>query len=74
MSIFFIVAGVISFAYGLLTMTGLKKHDISKDSEFDKKVLSERDRYIIGRYIGPFKLIAAGLGAISLGLILHFST
>ena len=71
MSIFFIVAGIVSTVYGGLVLFGLKKTDASKDSEFDKKVLSEKDRYIIGRYIGPFQLIAAGLGAIALGLLLY---
>jgi hypothetical protein len=50
MSIFFIVAGIVSTVYGGLVLFGHKKTDASKASEFDKKVLSEQDRYIIGRY------------------------
>jgi hypothetical protein len=73
MSIFFILGGVAVAIYGVLILFGLIKTDVSKSSEFDKKVLSGRQRYIIGRYIGPFQLIVAGLAAIALGLILYFA-
>lgn len=73
MSIFFIIFGIVSFVYGILKITGIKKEDITKDSELDKKFFSKETRYFIGRYYASFGFITAGLGAISLGFILYFS-
>ncbi len=70
---FFIVLGVAMFIHGVLKVTGIVKEDISKDSNFDKKVFSEKNRYFLGRYHAGFQAIIAGLGAIALGLIIYFS-
>jgi hypothetical protein len=73
MAIFLILAGTVSFTYGLLNILGLTKTYVSKDSDMDKKLMSEETRYFIGRYFAGIQLTAAGLGAIALGLIIYFS-
>lgn len=73
LAIFFVIIGVTMFLHGILKMAGIVKEDISKDSEFDKKHLSEKSRYFIGRYWAGSQAIIAGIGAIGLGLILYFS-
>ena len=73
MVLIFIVIGIIMFVYGVLRVTGIKMRDISKDSEFDKKFLSEKNRYFITRYWAGSMLMIAGFGAMALGLILYFS-
>jgi hypothetical protein len=73
MAIFLVVAGIGSLIYGLLNILGLTKTDVSKDSDMDKKLMSEETRYFIGRYFAGIQLTAAGLGAIALGLIIYFS-
>lgn len=70
MAILLIIAGILSFGYGVLNILGRTKNNLSKDSEMDKKVFSEKTRYFIGRYYAGLQFIAAGLGAILLGLIL----
>jgi len=73
MSILIIIAGIVSLIYGLLNVFGFTKQDTSKDSETDKKLLSEKSRYFIGRYFAGFQFIIAGLGAIILGLVMYFN-
>jgi hypothetical protein len=73
MAIFLILAGIVSLIYGGLNILGLTKNDVSKDSEMDKKLMSEETRYFIGRYYAGIQFMGAGLGAIALGLIIHFS-
>jgi hypothetical protein len=73
MAIFFIVAGVVAFVYGAMTALGVIKTDISKDSSYDKKYLSQKSRYFIGRYWSGMQGMIAGIGAVGLGLILYFS-
>jgi hypothetical protein len=67
-----IVIGVACLIYGILKLTGIKAEDASKDSDLDKRLISERTRYFIGRYWAGAKLITAGLGAIALGVALYF--
>jgi hypothetical protein len=73
MDIFFIVIGIASVVYGGLRIFGFIKTSPSQDSEMDKKIFSEENRYFIGRYWSGFGLISAGLGAIALGVILYIS-
>lgn len=73
MSIFLILAGTASLIYGVLNILGRTKNDLAKDSELDKKVFSEKTRYFLGRYYAGLQFMAAGLGAILLGLIIYFS-
>ena len=70
MATFLIVAGVVSLIYGIFNVLGRTKNDLTKDSEMDKKLFSNKTRYFIGRYYAGLQFIAAGLGAILLGLIL----
>jgi hypothetical protein len=56
-----------------LSVLGRTKQDLSKDTELDKKIFSEKSRYFIGRYYAGFQFVIAGLGAIALGLIILFS-
>lgn len=72
MAILLIVFGVVSFVYGLLSVLGCTKNDLSKDSELDKNLYSKETRYFISRYVGGLKFIIAGLGAILLGLAIYF--
>jgi hypothetical protein len=72
MSLFLIVSGVACLIYGTLTVFGFTNDDITKDSDLDKKLFSEKSRYFLGRYFSGIKLMAAGAGAIVLGLILYF--
>ena len=73
LSIILIIAGVACFIYGLLIVLGIVKTDTSKDLESDKKVLSEKTRYQIGRYLGGTQGIIGGLGLILFGFILYFA-
>lgn len=73
MPVFLIAIGVVSLIYGLLKITGLKREDTSKDTEFDKKALSEKSRYFLGRYYAGIQGIIGGMGLIVLGLILYLS-
>lgn len=73
MDIFFIVVGIAGVLYGALTFFGHIKTDVSRSSEMDKKLLSEKNRYFIGRYLSGFQFVIAGLGAIALGIILYIS-
>jgi RHS repeat-associated protein len=41
MAIFLILAGTVSFIYGLLNILGLTKTDVSRDSDMDKKLMSK---------------------------------
>jgi branched-subunit amino acid permease len=70
MTTFLILAGVVSFIYGALNILGLTKNDASKDSEMDKRLMSKKTRYFMGRYYAGIQFMGAGLGAILLGLIL----
>ena len=73
MSLILVIGGVAGLIYGTLTVLGFTKNDISNNSDWDKKFLSESTRYFMGRYYAGFGLMATGVGAIVLGLILHFS-
>ena len=73
MSILLVVGGIASLVYGILTVLGVTNNDLSKDSDLDKNLLSEKSRYFLGRYYTGFKFISAGAGAIALGLIIYFS-
>ena len=70
MAILLIIAGTVSLIYGILNISGRTKNDLGKDSEMDKKLFSEKTRHFIGRYYAGLQFIAAGLGAILLGLTL----
>src|SRR5216684_3697860 len=72
MSILLVLGGIASLVYGTLTVLGVT-NDLSRDSDLDKKLLSERSRYFLGRYYTGFEFITAGLGAFALGLIIYFS-
>jgi hypothetical protein len=72
MSILLVVGGIASLVYGTMTVLGVTNNDLSKDSDLDKKLLSEKSRYFLGRYYTGFKFITAGAGAIALGLIIYF--
>jgi len=67
-----VVGGIASLVYGTMTVLGVTNNDLSKDSDLDKKLLSEKSRYFLGRYYTGFKFITAGAGAIALGLIIYF--
>ena len=71
MAILLIVAGIVSLIYGILNILGRTKNDVSKDSEMDKKLMSEKTRYFMGRYYAGIQFMGAGLGAILLGLIFY---
>jgi len=73
MAILITIAGIASLVYGILVIFGIIKTDISKDDEMSKRLLSERNRYLFGRYNAGFKFVIAGLGAIALGLMMYFS-
>ena len=73
MSILLVVGGIASLVYGTMTVLGVTNNDLSKDSDLDNKLLSEKSRYFLGRYYTGFKFITAGAGAIALGLIIYFS-
>jgi hypothetical protein len=73
MSLLLVVIGVACLIYGVVKVTGIKAEDTSKDSDLDKKLMSEKSRYFIGRYWAGAKLIIAGFGAIALGAALYFS-
>jgi branched-subunit amino acid permease len=72
-SLLIIIIGVLAFVYGTLTVLGIIKTDVRSDSTADKKLLSEKNRYFIGRYWAGFQGIIAGVGFIALGLALHFA-
>lgn len=74
MEILFIIFGVVSLVYGIMTVAGRTKDDLSKDSEFDKRLFSKESRYGVHRYYGGFKAIIAGLGAIALGVIMWIAS
>ena len=71
MALVLVVAGIVSFVYGVLTLLGRTKN-WSEDSELDKKLFSERSRYLLSRYYGGLRFLIAGAGAIALGLMLYF--
>jgi hypothetical protein len=72
MAIFLIAAGIVSIIYGVLSILGRTKN-WAEDSALDKKLFSERSRYLLGRYYAGLRFVITGLGAIALGLIIHFS-
>jgi len=72
LGIVFMVIGVIALAYGALTVLGIINTDTQRDSEMDKKMLSEKNRYFIGRYWAGFQGVIAGVGFIALGVALYF--
>jgi hypothetical protein len=57
-------------AYGALAVTGLIKTDISQTSEIDAKLISDKNRYFISRYVEGWRFIIAGQGATALGIAL----
>jgi hypothetical protein len=73
LAFFLIVAGIIPLVYGTLTVLGFAKTDTGNASEMDRKLFSDYNRYFISRYWGGVQGIIAGIGAIVLGLILHFA-
>ena len=73
MEIIFILIGITMFVYGVLRIAGINIRDISKDSEFDKKFLSEKNRYFVARYWAGSMFTIAGFGAMALGFILYIS-
>lgn len=68
-----IILGFTGLIYGVLKISDIKKEDISRDSDLDKKLLSEKSRYFLGRYWLGFQSIIVGVAAITLGLILYLS-
>jgi hypothetical protein len=73
LSLLFIIIGVLSFMYGASTVLGIINSDVRSDSAADKKLLSEKNRYFIGRYWAGFQGMIAGVGFVALGLVLHFA-
>jgi hypothetical protein len=73
MGIIITIIGIITFVWGFRVTFGFIKTDISKDPEIDKKLLSERSRYFLGRYSAGIELMAAGAGAIFLGIVLFLT-
>jgi hypothetical protein len=72
MPIVIIVAGIGCIIYGTLRLSNVIRTDTQHDSEMDKKLISEKNRYFIGRYLAGVKFIIAGVGAIALGVALYF--
>jgi hypothetical protein len=68
-----VIVGVLSFTYGTMIALGIIRTDIHKDSKADEELLSENNRYFIGRYWAGFQGMIAGVGFIALGLALHFA-
>ena len=73
MSTLLIIIGLGLFIYGILIFFGVIKTDTKKDSDFDKKHISEKTRYFTGRYLNGLKLIGGGLGLVVLGFIIYFA-
>jgi len=48
LGIVFMVIGVIALAYGVLTVLGIINTDTRRDSEMDKKMLSEKTGISLG--------------------------
>lgn len=71
--IIILIVGVVLVVYGSLITFGFIKTDISKNSEFDKKLISKKDRYFLGRYNDGIQFIIAGLVAIFIGLVIYLS-
>lgn len=67
------IIGVSSLTYGALITLGVIKTDVAKDSEFDKKMISGKDRYRLGRYNAGFQFIIVGIGGLILGIGLFLS-
>jgi hypothetical protein len=68
-----LIIGIVAFAYGFLTLVGIVKTDTSKDSEEDKKLLSQKSRYSIGRYWAGSQGVLGGAALILLYIFLHFA-
>ena len=66
-------------AYGVISIwRSLEKmikntHDVSRDTEFSKEMLSPYSRYWIGRYYGPFNGVMAGLLLIGFAVLVYLS-
>ncbi len=73
LAIIILVTGAMIFLYGVLISFGFIKTDVSGDSEIDKKLLTEKERYFWGRYNAGLQLIAAGAVAIFLGVTLYLA-
>lgn len=73
LSIILATVGVGVFIYGFLITFGFIKTDVSKDSDMDKRLMSEKSRYFIGRYNSGIQFMMAGAAAAFLGAILYFS-
>jgi hypothetical protein len=71
LGILFIAIGAIALVYGALTVLGIVGTDTHKDSEFDKKLFSDKNRYFIGRYWAGLQGVIAGIGFIALGAALY---
>jgi hypothetical protein len=68
-----VLSGIVLVSYGVLKLTGFLPTTISQDSEYDKKNLSRKTRFFIGKYIVGWKAIAAGLALAGFGYILFLS-
>jgi len=73
LALLIIICGFIPLVYGTLTVLGVVKTDTRNDSEMDRKLFSEYNRYFISRYWGAVQGIIGGVGLIVLGVILHFA-
>jgi hypothetical protein len=62
---FFLTLGIVSFVIGFLSVFSSRfdqyVHELFPDSELDKKVFSEGNRYIIRRYLAGFGLMFVGV-------------
>jgi hypothetical protein len=72
------VAGIVLFVWGLrivFSRTFYEESESSRnfeDSALDKRLLSPKTRYFIGRYLSGTQALGAGLGLMLFGVLLQF--
>jgi hypothetical protein len=63
--IIFLIVGLIALIIGVLSIVSNRfdqyVHQLFPDSALDQKVFSERNRYIIRRYVSGFRGVVAGI-------------
>jgi 4-hydroxybenzoate polyprenyltransferase len=66
---FFLIVGAIAFAIGLLSIFSSRFNQYLDrafpDSELDKRVFSQRERYVIRRYVSGIRGIILGIVAMA---------
>lgn len=66
--IIFLLIGIFAFGVGFLSVFSSKfdqlLHNYFGDSKLDKVLFSERDRYVIRRYVSGFGLMTGGVAAV----------